>query len=100
MPDSTRVCATSSAMMRTTEETRKRWLSRISVTAIQPANAIAAWPDGSPPRSGVPRPVSAFVAITTITVSTSAISVSCAGAFASRSSRRELRSAIWSEKTR
>ena len=37
-----------------------------SVAAIQAANAIAAWPDGSPPRSGVPRPVSAFVAITTI----------------------------------
>ena len=33
------------------------------VTAIQPAKAIAAWPEGSPPRSGVPRPVHAFVAI-------------------------------------
>ena len=33
------------------------------------------WPDGSPPRSGVPLPVSAFVATTISVVSTSAISV-------------------------
>jgi hypothetical protein len=30
---------------------------RIAVTAIQPPNAIAAWPEGRPPRRGVPRPV-------------------------------------------
>ena len=34
------------------------------VTAIQPPNATAACPDGSPPRSGVPRPVYALAAIT------------------------------------
>ena len=62
-------------MMKVTDEIRKRWStsSRISVTAIQPANATAACPDGRPPRNGVPLPVSAFVAITTIVVSTSAI---------------------------
>ena len=72
----------------------------MSVTAIQPANATAAWPDGSPPRSGVPLPVNAFVAITTSVVSTSATSVSSAGTVESRSSSRELRSATWPEKTR
>ena len=89
-------------MMNVTDEIRKRWSTsaRISVTAIQPANATAAWPDGRPPRSGVPLPVSAFVAITTIVVSTSAISVSSAGTVESRSSSRELRSATVPEKTR
>ena len=38
------------------------------VTAAQAANAAAAWPDGSPPRSGVPRPTQAFSAITAIRV--------------------------------
>ena len=89
-------------MMNVSEETRKRWpeSSSTSVTAIQPAKASAAWPDGSPPRSGVPRPVSAFVAITSRIVRTSAIRVSSAGAFESRSRKRELRSATWPEKTR
>ena len=47
-------------------ETRKRCSlgPSICVTAIQAANATAACPEGSPPRSGVPRPVNAFVAIT------------------------------------
>ena len=94
MPDSTRVWATNKAMMNVTDETRKRCgeSSRASVTAIQPANATAACPDGRPPRSGVPRPVNAFVVITTRIVSTSAISVSSAGASESRSRNCELRS--------
>ena len=89
-------------MMKVSDEIRK-WLresSRISVAAIQPEKAIAAWPEGRPPRSGEPRPVSAFVPITRIDVSTSAISVSSAGTFVSRSSSFELRSATWPEKTR
>ena len=62
------------------------------MTAIQPANATAACPDGQPPRRGVPRPESAFRAITKAVVSTSATIVSFAGASASLSSRRELSS--------
>ena len=73
---------------------------RDSCWAIQPANATAAWPDGRPPRSGVPRPVYAFVAITAITVRTSATSVSSAGASRSRSSSVEERSATLPAKTR
>ena len=55
-PVSTLVWATSSAMMNARLETRKRWdeSSTTSVTAIQPAKATAACPEGSPPRSGVP----------------------------------------------
>ena len=65
-PVSTRVCATSNAMMKVTDEMRnlRGESSRTRVTAIHPANATAACPDGSPPRSGVPRPVYAFTAIT------------------------------------
>ena len=76
--------------MKVRDEIRKRcWLSSsTSVAAIQPANATAEWPEGSPPRSGVPRPVSAFVPITRIVVRTSATSVSEAGAFESRSRSR------------
>ena len=55
------------------------------VTAIQPANAIAAWPDGNPPRSGVPRPVHAFVAMTISVTRASAASVIVTGAFRRRS---------------
>jgi hypothetical protein len=46
-------------MMKVSELTRNQWRKspRIAVTAIQPPKAIAAWPEGSPPRSGVPRPV-------------------------------------------
>ena len=71
-----------------------------SVSAIHPANAMAACTDGSPPRSGVPRLVSALTAMPTTAVSTSAISVSCAGASEMRSSTRVERSATWREKTR
>ena len=64
-------------MMNTSDETTKRWWSPTRyVTAIQPANATAAWPDGRPPRSGVPRPVHAFVAMTRRTTRKSATSVS------------------------
>ena len=84
------------------DEIRKRWLEsvRISVAAIQPANASAACPDGRPPRSGVPECVNAFVAITSRLVRTKATRVNFAGAFESRSSNRELRSATWPENTR
>ena len=53
-------------MMSVSVETRNRCSRSPStyVAAIQPANATAAWPDGSPPRSGVPRPVQALTAIT------------------------------------
>ena len=74
--------------------------SRRSVTAIQPANATAACPDGHPPRSGDPRPDSAFIAITSAVVRTSATSVSSAGASDILSSRRELSSATCPENTR
>ncbi len=88
--------------MNVSVEIRKRcsWSLRTYVAAIQPANATAAWPDGSPPRSGVPRPVHAFVASTANTVSTSATSVSCAGASRRRSSTSDERSAALSAKTR
>src|SRR6478752_8240122 len=87
IPDSTRVCATSTAMISVSAETTKRWLSPTRyVMATQPAKAIAAWPDGSPPRSGVPRPRNAFVPITSRIVSTSAISVTTVGRSRSRSS--------------
>ena len=89
-------------MMNVTDEMRKRCdeSSRMSVTAIHPANATAACPDGSPPRSGVPRPVYAFTAMTRITVTASATSVSSAGASESRVRKRELRVATSPEKTR
>ena len=45
-------------MISAIDEIRKRWSAPATyVAAIQPANASAAWPDGTPPRSGVPRPV-------------------------------------------
>lgn len=51
-----------------------------NVTAIQPANAIAEWPLGQPPRSGVPsRPLTTLSAITPSSVSTSAMNVTCTG---------------------
>src|SRR2546423_1163249 len=53
--------------------------------ATQPAKATAAWPDGSPPRNGVPRPVHAFVARTMKTTRTRATSVMSAGASRTRS---------------
>src|SRR5262249_61235641 len=69
-------------MMNASVEIRNQWLESLTtfVTAIQPAKATAAWPEGRPPRSGVPRPVQAFVAITKSTVTTSATNVSSAGA--------------------
>src|SRR5262245_47899727 len=101
-PASTRVCATSSAMMNVSVEMRNRcsWSLRTYVAAIQPANAIAACPDGSPPRSGVPRPLIAFVAITTRITTTSEMSVSFAGASRSLSNTRSLRFATCPENTR
>ena len=72
----------------------------MSVTAIQPANATAACPDGRPPRSGVPRPVYAFTATTRMTVTASATSVSSAGASERRVRKRELRVATSPENTR
>ena len=67
------------------------------MTATQPAKATAAWPDGSPPRNGVPRPVHAFVAMTMKTTRTSATSVMSAGASRTRSSVFVARSptALW-----
>src|SRR3954447_24540959 len=101
-PASIRVCATSSAMMNVRLEIRKRCSAslRTYVAAIQPANAIAAWPEGSPPRNGVPRPLIAFVAMTTMMTTTSEMSVSFAGASRSLSSRRSLRFATCPENTR
>src|SRR5215211_9119162 len=66
MPASILVCATSRAMMNVSDETRNQCVEspRMYVAAIQPAKATAAWPDGSPPRSGRPRPVYALTAIT------------------------------------
>ena len=88
--------------MNVSVEIRKRCLlsPRMYVAAIQPAKASAAWPEGSPPRSGVPRPVSAFVEITTMIVTTSAIRVRSIGAFRTRSSSRELGSESRRAKTR
>jgi hypothetical protein len=74
--------------------------ARTSVAAIQAENASAACPEGSPPRSGVPRPVYALTAMTTSSVSVSAIKVSLAGALVRRSKSRVLRSATCPEKTR
>ena len=80
---------------------RKRcWSLATYVAAIQPANAMPAWPDGSPPRSGVPRPVQAFVAMTTSATSTRATSVTSAGASRTRSSSRAVRCAAACAKTR
>ena len=47
---SIRVCATSSAIMKTSVETSTWfWLDCVmKVTAAQPPNATAAWPDGRP----------------------------------------------------
>ena len=50
------------------------------VIAVQPANATAAWPDGSPPRSGVPWPVAALIASTTTMVNSTAPATSSVGA--------------------
>ena len=88
--------------MKVRVETRKWWdeSSSTSVTAIQPANATAACPDGKPPRSGVPRPVTALIAMTRMIVTASAMSVSSSWTFASRSRNLELRSATAPEKTR
>ena len=101
MPDSIRVCATSSAITSAIVETRKRsWRPAMYVAAIHAANAIAAWPEGSPPRSGVPRPDHALTAMTTITVTASAPIVSSAGASRTCSSTRDERLAMRFEKTR
>src|SRR4029079_5627798 len=97
-PDSTRVWATSRAMISVSPETTKRWWSPTRyVTATQPAHASAACPDGSPPRRGVPRPVHALVAITIRTTRTSATSVMSAGASRTRSSAFVARwpTALW-----
>src|SRR6266545_1082434 len=58
MPVSIRVWATSAATANMIVETRNRCSvgPRIWVTAIHAANATAACPDGSPPRSGVAQP--------------------------------------------
>ena len=83
-------------------ETRKRCSlgPMIWVTAIQAPNAIAACPEGSPPRSGVPRPVNAFVAITRMTIRTRAMIVTFAGASRSRSKKFVVESLTCPEKTR
>ena len=89
-------------MMKVRVEIRNRcsWSESTYVAAIQPAKATAACPDGSPPRSGVPRPLTAFVPITMMITITSAISVIFAGASRRRSSNRSLRFATEPEKTR
>ena len=58
-PVSTRVWATSKAMMKVTEEIEEavRGVVEHQRNRHPAANATAACPDGSPPRSGVPRPV-------------------------------------------
>src|SRR5260370_36362760 len=79
-------------MMNVSVEIKNRWSSPMTyVAAIQLANAIAACPDGSPPRSGVPRPVHAFVAITRRMTRTRATSVSEAGAVPTRARTRVAR---------
>src|SRR5579859_996739 len=89
-------------MMNMIEETRKRcsFGLRMYVTATHPAKAIAACPDGSPPRRGVPRPTNALVAMTTSTVSTSAISVTSVGRSRRRSRTLPADCPIACEKTR
>ena len=72
----------------------------VSVTAIQAAKAIAAWPDGSPPRSGVPRPLIALVAITMMITRISAMIVSLIGASRRRSKKFVVDSLTCPEKTR
>ena len=52
----------------------------MNVIATQHPKARAAWPEGSPPRKGVPGPVIALTAMTTMIVSTSAITVRLIGA--------------------
>ena len=88
MPASTRVCATSSAIISVIDATSTLWRESavMNSTAAQPANAIAAWPLGRPPRTGVPRPVAALTAITISTTSTSAITVRCTGDSRTRAS--------------
>ena len=100
-PDSTRVCATSSAITNAIDETTKRWCApggvrdrdpgrerdrRVARTAARPAAAF-------------PRPVHAFAAITPATVIASATSVSAAGASRSRSSSVIERSPIRSRRS-
>ena len=51
----------------------------MNVTAAQPPKATAAWPDGSPPRSGVPVPNRALIAITSMITTAIAITVMCGG---------------------
>src|ERR1044072_4487586 len=51
----------------------------MKVTAAQPPNATAAWPDGSPPRSGVPVPNRALIPITSMMTTAIAITVTCGG---------------------
>ena len=51
--------ATSSAIRKVSDEIRNQWRESPTtfVIAIQPPNAMAACPEGRPPRSGVPLPV-------------------------------------------
>src|SRR5579864_5326031 len=76
------------------------WSSATYVAAIQPANAMPEWPEGRPPRSGVPLRVNAFVVMTTRMTRTSATSVISAGASRTRSSTRAVRCATACAKTR
>src|SRR2546422_966068 len=68
--------------------------------ALPEAHPSAACPEGRPPRSGVPLPVHAFVAFTTSTVITSALTVISAGASRSLASTRAVLFAALPAKTR
>ena len=50
-----------------------------NVTATQPAKATAAWPLGRPPRSVVPRPLSALTTMVARMTSTSATTITSIG---------------------
>ena len=97
---STRVWETRSAMINATNEITTRWSVTMNVIAAQQPNASAAWPEGSPPRSGVPVPVIALTAMTTIIVRTSAMTVRLMGASPSAFTRRALGRASRSARTR
>ncbi len=89
MPASTRDCATSSAIKKARVLMSAAWVQGATtrVMAIQAAKAAAAWPEGNPPRRGVPRPTYALTAMATKTVTARAMSTTCVGAWRAPRSR-------------
>ena len=60
-------------MISATKEMTTRWSVTMNVIAAQQPNASAAWPEGSPPRSGVPVPVIALVLTLIVVIAIKAI---------------------------